>query len=245
MKRGLLLTGLVLLLASFVFLGGCSKKSDSAPATSSGAKVGGTTSLIASWQGNEQDVLTQMLKPFEDKSGIQVNYTGSRDMMAIVTTRVAAGNPPDLVAFPNPAQMQELATKGSLKPLDGVLDMATIKSQYSPGWIDRGTVNGKLYGIFTKAAAKGFIWYDVQSGQSVGLTPSSVPTTWQGLLDLSNKIAQGGATQWAIGVESGAASGWVGTDWLENIFLKKYGPDEYMKWYKGELPWTSEEIKSI
>jgi alpha-glucoside transport system substrate-binding protein len=255
MNRVLRVSSILLMVSSFLLIaaasaiaGGNREKGDR---VGQSARPGGTVALVASWSGNERAVLMDMLKPFEDRTGIKVNYTGTRDIAAVITTRVAAGNPPDLAAFSNPAQMRDLARRGNLKPLDGVLDTKSIERQYSPGWIERGTVNGRLYGIFTKVAAKGFIWYDVRAASKVGLTPRTAPATWQGLLDLSRRIEQreqaagSTAAPWAIGVESGAASGWVGTDWLESIFLKKYGPQEYVRWYRGEIPWTSDEVRSV
>ncbi len=34
-------------------------------------------------------------EPFTDKSGVKVEFEGTRDLDAVLTTRVAAGNPPD------------------------------------------------------------------------------------------------------------------------------------------------------
>jgi alpha-glucoside transport system substrate-binding protein len=237
MKRVVLVAGLVLMTAALAFANGKAEKS-----TGNTGQIGGSVQLVASWSGNEQDVLQKdILAPFEKDTGIQVNYTGTRDMMAILTTRVSAGNPPDLVAFPNPGQMRQFADQGKLVDLSGILDMATIKKDYAQGWLDRGTVNGKLVGLFTKAAAKGFIWYNVHQKDQNNF---AIPQTWDQLISLSKKIAQNtGTAPWSIGLESGQASGWPGTDWIENIFLKMWGPTEYQKWYQGKLAWTSDEVK--
>jgi len=54
----------------------------------------------------------------------------------------------------------------------------------------------------------------------------------------------GDEKEWCIGVESGAASGWPGTDWIEDILLRQAGPDVYDAWVAGEQKWTSPEIKA-
>ena len=46
-----------------------------------------------------------------------------------------------------------------------------------------------------------------------------------------------------LGLESGAASGWPGTDWLEDIVLRQAGPEMYDQWCQGKVRWTSPEIK--
>jgi ABC-type glycerol-3-phosphate transport system substrate-binding protein len=48
---------------------------------------------------------------------------------------------------------------------------------------------------------------------------------------------------WSIGLESGAASGWPGTDWIEDIMLRTAGPDIYDKWVNHEIPWTDPRVK--
>jgi alpha-glucoside transport system substrate-binding protein len=62
-------------------------------------------------------------------------------------------------------------------------------------------------------------------------------------MTLSEKIADSGTTPWCIGLASGAASGWPGTDWIEDIVLRQAGPDAYDQWHQGRLKWTSPEIK--
>jgi alpha-glucoside transport system substrate-binding protein len=70
-----------------------------------------------------------------------------------------------------------------------------------------------------------------------------MPKTFDDLIALSNKIAQSGTTPWCIGLESGAASGWPGTDWIEDILLRQSGPDVYNQWWQGKLKWTSSQVK--
>jgi alpha-glucoside transport system substrate-binding protein len=42
-----------------------------------------------------------------------------------------------------------------------------------------------------------------------------------------------------MGLESGAASGWPGTDWIEDIILRTAGPEIYDKWVNHEIEWTN------
>jgi len=203
----------------------------------------GEVSVVASWGGNEQDVFNEMIAPFEEESGVTVNYTGTRDMDAVLTTRVQAGNPPDIAAFANPGKLAEFARQGELVDLSTVLDMDRIRDEYTEGWINRGTIDGTLVGIFTKAAAKGFVWYDPATHEQIGF---DIPETWDEMMSLSSSIADNqDLAPWSVGIESGAATGWVGTDWLEHIFIKMHGPELYEQWYNGELSWTSQEMRDV
>src|SRR5207253_6604735 len=131
--------------------------------TSSGG--GKTLHVLATWGGDEQKAFLAMVKPWEDRTGNHIAYEGTRDLNAVLTTRVSGGNPPDLAGLPGPGQMAEFAKMGKLVDLSGVLDQAAMQQQYSQDWIKLGTVDGKMVGIFIKAALKGSIWYDPKTFQ--------------------------------------------------------------------------------
>jgi len=184
-----------------------------------------------------------VLKPFEDQTGIKVSYESTRDEDAILTSRVAAGNPPDLAAAPSPQLLAQFAKQGKVIPLNDAVDMSALQSSTSKSWIDLGEPNGdgKLYQIFAWAAVKGLIWYDPKNFQAKGY---SVPKTFDDLTSLQSQIKSSGTTPWCITLESGSASGWPASDWLKEIVLSQSGPDVYDKWVAGTQKWTSPEIKS-
>jgi alpha-glucoside transport system substrate-binding protein len=200
-------------------------------------------SVIGVWGGQELDVFNAMCKAFTDKTGIQIDFEATRDIDAIITTRVAAGNPPDIAGLTGPGKMIELANKGKLADLSKLMDMASFDKNYAQGWKDLGSVNGKLYGLFMKAAVKGLVWYNPKALKAGGFDEPKNGWTWDDMIAEANKMIAAGKAPWAVGIESGAASGWVGTDWLENIFLRQNGPQKYKDWYDGKLAWTSPEVK--
>lgn len=204
------------------------------------AKSSGTITVLGVWGGQEADTFAAMNQAFTAKTGIKVQFEATRDLDAVLTTRVQAGNPPDIVILPNPGKLYELAGQGKLVDLASILDMKEFAKNYSAGWKSLGTVNGKLYGLFVKAAIKGLVWYNPKAVKAAGI---ALPSTWDEMLASCGKIAAGGTTPWSVGIESGAASGWVATDWLENIFLRLNGPEKYQQWYQGKLAWTSPEVK--
>lgn len=206
------------------------------------AEAKGTVSFMAVWGGQELEVFQQVMKDFEAKTGIKVEYEGTRDLDAVLTTRVEAGNPPDVAGLPGPGKMAQFARAGKLVELNKVLKMDQIKADYGPGWVDLGMVDGKYVGLFTKAAIKGLIWYSPKQKEALGF---AIPATWDELMAISQKIVDQGKAPWAIGLESGAASGWAGTDWLEDIFLRMHGPEQYKAWYDGKLAWTSDEVRKV
>jgi len=213
---------------------------EAALAAAGGQEIGGSVSVLGTWGGDEQDSFLAMVKPFEDATGIKVEYTGSRDLNAILTTRVAGGNPPDLAGLPGPGQMAQFAQQGKLVDLSQVLNIDTYKNDYAQTWVDLGTVDGTLVGVFMKAAVKGLIWYDPKVWQANNY---EVPQSWDDMMQLSQTVADSGTTPWCVALESGAASGWPGTDWLEDIVLRQAGQQIYNDWWQGKILWTAPEIK--
>lgn len=215
--------------------GGASAPAGSEPASSGGAgQVGGTVSVIGTWGGSEQESFLAMVKPFEDQTGIKVQYTGTRDINTVLSTGVASGILPDVAGLPGPGQLQEWAKAGALKPLDDVVD-ASYKTDTAKALVDLGTADGKISGIFIKAAVKGLIWFNPS------VYKGDAPATWDALEATSPAPAK---NLWCVGLESGAASGWPGTDWIEDFVLRQSGPDVYDKWVAGTQKWSSAEIKS-
>jgi alpha-glucoside transport system substrate-binding protein len=201
---------------------------------------GSRVAVLGVWGGNELESFLAMVKSFEQRTGVTVEFEGTRDINAVLTTRVKGGNPPDIASVPGLGQMAELARSGALVPLNDVVDLPTVKQQYAQGWIDLATVDGKLYGVFIKAAVKGLIWYNAKTFRAGGYTQ---PATWDELTALTTRIVGEGRTPWCIGLESGAASGWPATDWIENLLLRTAGPEIYVKWYRHEIAWTDPAVK--
>jgi alpha-glucoside transport system substrate-binding protein len=204
-------------------------------------QIGGTVTVLAVWGGSERDSFLAMVKPFEERTGVKVQYEATRDLNAVLTTRVKAGNPPDVAGLPGPGQMAEFARMGALKPLREVVDVNQVINDYAASWINLGSVDGRLYGVFIKAALKGLIWYNPKAFSRAGYT---IPRTWAEALQLTDRIARTGTTPWCIGLESGAASGWPATDWIEDILLRTAGPVVYDRWVRHEIPWTHTAVKS-
>lgn len=204
------------------------------------AFAGKTVTILGTWRGAERDAFMKTLEPFEAATGIKVEFTGTRDLRTILTTRVTAGNPPDVSVMPNPGQMQEFAEMGALVALSEFMDIGKLQDEYSKTWIDLGSYRGKLYSIFISADLKSLIWYNPKAFEDAGY---QIPETWDELITLSDKMVAQGKIPWSIGLESGADSGWPGTDWIEDIMLRTAKPEVYDKWVNHEIPWTDPAVK--
>jgi alpha-glucoside transport system substrate-binding protein len=200
---------------------------------------GKTVNVIGTWGGDEQKAFLAMVAPWEQKTGAKVKYTGTRDINTVLTTGVASGVLPDLAGLPGPGQMAEYAQAGKLIALDNVLDIQAYQSDTAPALVDLGKTDGQVYGVFIKAAVKGLIWYSPKLHDY----SANPPKTWDELT--SQAAANKGAAKatWCLGIESGAASGWAATDFVEDLVLRTAGPDTYTKWYQGKVKWSDPAIK--
>jgi alpha-glucoside transport system substrate-binding protein len=238
-------------LALALVLAACSAGNSASPTTAggggspaatgsggAGGQIGGEVTVIGTWGGDEEKAFLQMVKPFEDQTGVKVKYTGTRDLNTVLTTGVASGVLPDLAGLPGPGQMQQFAEAGALKPLDDVLDIQNYKDQTAEALVKLGTVNNQVVGVFIKTAIKGLMWYDPKVADF-----STPPATWDDLQTQLKANASKADKPWCLGIESGAASGWPATDWIEDFLLRQSGPDKYADWYNGKLKWTSPEVK--
>src|SRR3954469_14195428 len=195
--RPLLAKGAVTAAALVLVVAACGS-STSSGATGSGATgsggAGQSVTVIGTWAGDEQKAFLAMVAPWEQQTGNKVKYTGTRDINTVLTTGVASGVLPDLEGLPGPGQMAEFAKAGALKPLDSVLDVATYKGETAPALVQLGTIDGKLSGVFIKAAVKGLIWYS----PSLHDYSAAPPKTWDELKSQGATNKGNAAALWCL-----------------------------------------------
>ncbi len=198
-----------------------------------GAQSGDTISMLYQWSGTEEEQLNSILQPLVDACGIVLKPESTRDQ-GLLDTRVKAGTPPD-IAFWNVTQLQQY--QDLLKPMT---DLGVHADNYADFWKNIGTVNGKWLGLPVKADPKTIIWYSPANFEALGY---QVPTTWDDLTALVDKMASDGNVPWSMGFESGDATGWTGSDFIEDILLVKQGPDYVRGIIDGSIPYNDPGVK--
>ncbi len=205
----------------------------------------GNVDAILIWGAEEIDDFDAMTQPWKDDTENTLDFTSTRDINAVLTTRVEGGNPPD-VAFPAALGIfRDLAGEGELTPLSecpGLEEQVT--ADYSEAVIDLGTVDGTLYGVFMKSSNKGTIWYNVKAFAANGYEPLTADSTFADLITLTQQIAADGNTPWSDAQEIGGGSGFPGSDWVQQIVLGESGPDVYDQWVTHEIPYNDPQIKA-
>ncbi|MEO5832132.1 MAG: ABC transporter substrate-binding protein [Nakamurella sp.] len=181
----------------------------------------------------------ETFKSFTECTGATVNYEGSKEFEAQIGVRVSSGNPPDVAVFPQPGLMQQVQeSSGAMLPLKDEV-AANAKKYFPADWTNYGTINDQFLGVPNNADFKSLVWYSPKTFAAKGYT---VPTNWQELQDLQAKIVAAGEKPWCIGIESGEATGWQITDWLEEYVLRTAGPDVYDQWVSHDVKFSDEPI---
>lgn len=213
--------------------------------TSSGDKSGGTAkttvSIMFGFGGDQTQGFRDSLDPWAKTNNIKINYIQASSFDTQIRAAVAGNNAPDIALFPQPGLLKDLQKQGKLQPLDSVLDMAKLQASIVPGFLDAAAVDGKHYGIPVSMNIKSLVFYNKPAFTAAGY---KIPTTIDELMALTDKIKASGTAPWCIGLESGAATGWPGTDWIEELVLKQAGPDVYDKWVNHEVKFEDPAIKA-
>ncbi len=203
--------------------------------------TGATADVLGIWGEEEIDDFDAMVQPWKDNTGNDVDFTGTRDINAVLTTRVEGGDPPDVAIPAALGIFQDLAREGELTPLSSCTGLdEQVRASYPQSLIDLGTVDGELYGVFMKAGNKATVWYSPSQFDANGY---AVPETWDDLIALSNQIVADGMTPWSDAQEAGGGSGFPGSDWVQQIVLNQWGPDVYDQWVAHEIAYNDDRIK--
>ncbi|UWR23920.1 ABC transporter substrate-binding protein [Sulfitobacter sp. S190] len=209
--------------------------------------AGQTVTIAGPWEGTDEELVNNVIDCFETSTGATVEYAGSGEFEQLIVTDVRAGSAPNIAVFPQPGLAADLAAEGGLVPLKQ--DIAGwMAENYGAGqsWADLGTYadeNGQeqFYAFAYKADVKSLVWYKPETFEDAGY---EVPETMEELIALSDQIVADGGTPWCLGIESGGATGWTATDWMEDIMLRTTSPENYDKWVTNDLAFNSDEVKA-
>ncbi|NWG08657.1 MAG: carbohydrate ABC transporter substrate-binding protein [Chloroflexi bacterium] len=242
MNKKSLLSLLSLFVMASLLLAACGGGAAATEAPSSedgGLPAGdGKVTIFGGYGEAQAAAFQKALTEFGQANGIDVTFTSLASFDTDIKVKIEAGQEPDIAMWPQPGGLKNLADV--LIPLEDVIDLSKPLSTLVPGWDKLAVVDGKIYGLPVSANMKTLVFYNPSAFDAHGYT---VPTTDAELVALEEKIkADGSGYPWCAGIESGGATGWPFTDWVEQYVLDFNGPDVYAKWISGEVDFASPEV---
>ena len=207
-----------------------------------GAGDEGTVTVFSAMEPEEVDAVEAAIADAMGETEYEVEFEASADFEEQAQIRIEGGNPNDVMLFPQPGTVQELARNGDAVALEDLgFDIEELNATFGESFVALGEHNGKHYGIPSNINLKSMVWYPKDDFDAAGYT---VPTTWDELTALAEQIKADGGTPWCVGFESGGATGWPATDWMEDIMLRTAGPDVYDQWVAHEIPFDDPAVKN-
>ena len=192
--------------------------------------------------GVQAEALEAVLADFTDRTGIPVRSVGSSNFEVDLVERLQTGDAPDLALVPQPGLIEGIVREtGLARPLpDDVQEL--VDDNYGPVAEDLLDVDGTPYAVFAQASAKSLVWYSPSRWAERGY---EVPDTLQDLLDLSAAMVEDDLRPWCVGLRDGTSSGWVATDWIEDLMLRLEGTEVYDGWVEGDVPFTDDRVRQV
>ena len=254
-RRGL--AGLAVLAVSAVALAGCASEgggetqTQKASGTSPGKGNPDCEQLVqfGDLTGTSVKVFTSIVEPestahkdsyklFTECTGAKIDYEGSQEFETQLSVRVRGGNAPDVAYIPQPGLVGTMVATGQAVAAPPTVS-DNVDEFFPAIWREYGSVDGTFYAAPLGANVKSFVWYSPSYFEDNGY---EVPQTWDEMTALSDEIAQSGTKPWCAGIESGTATGWVITDWLEDAILRDQGADFYDQWVDHSVAFDDPKV---
>jgi len=202
---------------------------------------GKTVSIQTQWVGGEGTNFAASVADFAAATGIQIQIDSiGSSHETVLKTRIDGGSPPDLAMLAQPTPVLSYAAAGKVIDVATFMDPKKLSTEH-PATIGLVTQGTHIWGIPYKADVKSTIWYPIKAFAAKGY---KVPTTWDELIALSDKIVADGSNPWCISAGGpGDATGWQITDWIEEVVLKTKGLAYYNDWISHKVTFEDQGIK--
>ncbi|MGB9375226.1 MAG: ABC transporter substrate-binding protein [Jiangellales bacterium] len=194
----------------------------------------------------ESGFYEQAWAPFEECTGVDVVSEWNQDFETQIVVRAQSGNAPDVGLVPQPGLLRSLVQSTGAVVEAAPEVKALVEENFPENLVAAGTVDGTFYAGPNSANSKSFVWYSPPAFEEAGY---EVPETWDEMIALSDQIVadnpDGNVKPWCAGIESGAATGWTVTDWMEDVMLREVGADVYDQWVTHEIPFNDPQVLAV
>lgn len=161
---------------------------------------------ITFWGRSDQSSLEVIVNEYnksQDKVNVRLNVIPNSSLMSKLSSSIAAGNPPDLVAL-DIVYFPELNRSEQLVDLTDKIGNKDYIGQFSDTLKAIGSHEGHIYGV-PFAAESSFLYYNKKLFREAGLDPQRPPETLQELREDAEKITKLGDGYYGFALPGGCS----------------------------------------
>ena len=197
---------------------------------------------------DQKDYFIEELEAISTRTGYKIAYIPLNDVSAYLNNNV---NEPDMAILTDPRSLKDLGESDILLPVNQFYSKIEIEN-YSPHLINlvSSRDNSELYGHWIRLFNNSVVWFNVDRYNQYGAPEFK---TFDEIIEFTKNNSKEGNELWCLTIDSaenqplldyeyGESSGWIISNWLENIVLSNYGPEIYDLWSQNELKFSDDEI---
>lgn len=201
-----------------------------------------TIVVFGPYRGAEADRLIESLEEYPSSDRIEIRYTGSTNFVSDLNRRIGSADAPDIALIPQPGLVTQLIDDESIVPLDAATSGQLIDN-YADDVRELAEFEGVDYAVPFRRTLKSVVWFRRDVFEAEGWVQ---PTTLDELEALSETIAGSNRAiaPWCFAISAGDATGWAATDWVEDLVLRRHGPDIYDQWAAGTVEFADPAVSA-
>ena len=196
----------------------------------------------------QRDYFIEELEAISIKTGYKITYIPLNDVNAYLNNNL---NEPDMAILTDIQSLKILGESKTLLPVNQFYSQLEIEN-YSQHLIDlvSSEENSEIYGHWIRLFNNSLIWFNVDRYNQYGAPEFK---TFDEIIEFTKENSKEGNELWCLTIDSaenqplldyeyGESSGWIISNWLENIVLSNYGPEIYDLWSQNEVKFSDQEI---
>ena len=196
----------------------------------------------------QEDYFIEELNLISKKTGYEITYVTLNDVPYYLYNNPDKA---DLAIITNPSLLHGLSQSEIIVSANEYY-FENSSENYSPYLINliSSADNSEIYGHWIRLFSNSMIWYNVDRYRELG---SPKFNSFDELIEFTKSYSSNNGGLWCLTIDSaenqplldyeyGESSGWIVSNWLENVVLSNYGPDVYDKWIKNEIQFSDSEV---
>jgi multiple sugar transport system substrate-binding protein/raffinose/stachyose/melibiose transport system substrate-binding protein len=183
--------------------------------------------------------LGEIFGAFEEASGVTIVDTpiGHEDFKAGILVRAAGGNLPDVFSYWAGARTQFVSDAGHLASIDEMWSANGLDEVVAQSVADGATMYNGERQLVPFGYHYAGMFYNAKVMAEAGVM--EFPTTWDGFIELCEKLKGMGVTPIALG----SKFRWPAQFWFDYLILRTAGPEYRASLMAGDASYTDAEVQ--